>query len=143
MKFWDSSAVVPLLVQESSSKALLNLLKKDSDMIVWWGSEAECVSALARLEREDALSPAAMTTALSRLDQLVDSWIEIEAVPAVRETARRLLRVHPLRAADSLQLAAAFLASEGRPPTLELISLDDRLVSAAEREGFQLVRVQS
>jgi len=63
----------------------------------------------------------------------------IEPVDVVLETARRLLRVHPLRAADSFQLAAAFLAAEGRPSTLEFVCLDDRLVIAAQREGF-LVR---
>jgi hypothetical protein len=59
-------------------------------------------------------------------------------VDAVLEMARRLLRVHPLRAADSLQLAAAVLASEGRPSTLEFVCLDDRLGIAAQREGFRV-----
>jgi uncharacterized protein len=43
----------------------------------------------------------------------------------VRENALRFLRVHPLRAADTLQLAAAFLAAERRAPSLELVTLDD------------------
>jgi hypothetical protein len=56
----------------------------------------------------------------------------------VREVARRYLRVHPLRAADALQLAAAFVAAERRPPTLTVVTLDDRLRAAAEKEGFVL-----
>ncbi len=51
----------------------------------------------------------------------------------------RFLRVHPLRAADALQLAAAFIAAERRPSSLELITLDDRLAAAARKEGFVLV----
>lgn len=51
-------------------------------------------------------------------------------------TARRLLRVHALRAADALQLAAAIAASEADPASLKLVTLDERLAEAARREGF-------
>jgi hypothetical protein len=53
------------------------------------------------------------------------------------------LRVHPLRAADALQLAAAYIAAERRPSSLELVILDDRLAAAARREGFVLLEVPS
>jgi len=58
----------------------------------------------------------------------------------VRTTAIRLLRVHPLRTADALQLGAAIVAAEDHPATLPLLTLDDRLAQAAEREGFAVVR---
>ena len=141
MRFWDASAIVPLLIAETSTSRLQALAAKDPAMLVWWGSEVECVSALARLERDGALDPKAATLALKRLGQLAGSWHEIEPNDAVRETAVRFLRVHPLRAADALQLAAAFLAAERRPTTLEVITLDDRLASAARKEGFPLVDV--
>lgn len=136
MRFWDSSALVPLLVEEELSARLRDLYLADGGTITWWSTPVECVSAIARLEREDHLSPQEAAEALERLDALARQWHRIEPVEAVLETSRRLLRVHPLRAADSLQLAAAFLASEGRPSTLELVCLDDRLTIAAQREGF-------
>lgn len=105
-------------------------------MCVWWGTEIECVSAVARLEREDALADKAMIAALERLDLLVEAWNEVQPVAAVRGTARRLLRVHQLRAADALQLAAAVVAAEGVPASLDLVTLDERLAAAARREGF-------
>jgi hypothetical protein len=142
VKFWDSSALVPLLVEEEMTAPLRDLYLSDSGTITWWGTSIECASALSRRERENKLSAREVTDALERLDALARHWHRIEPVDAVLETARRLLRVHPLRAADSLQLAAAFLASEGRPSTLELVCLDDRLVTAAQREGFP-VRDQS
>jgi len=40
------------------------------------------------------------------------------------------------RAADALQLAAAFVAAENRPSALEVVTLDDRLAEAAGKEGF-------
>lgn len=136
MKFWDPSAIVPLLVHEESSQRLRALLARDSDMFVWWASEVECISALARRERDGSLTAQAMVAALERLLQLAGLWEEVDPTDAVRETAVRFVRVHLLRAADALQLAAAFLAAEQRPSSLAVITLDERLASAARKEGF-------
>ncbi len=136
MKFWDSSAIIPLTVTEASTGAVRASAEGDPVMCVWWATEVECVSALARLEREGALTDTGMTDALQRLDQLAESWNEILPVVAVHSAARRLLRVHALRAADALQLAAAVVAAEGQPASLELVTLDERLAAAARREGF-------
>jgi predicted nucleic acid-binding protein len=140
MRFWDTSAVVPLLVAQRHSRSLQSILAKDSLMLVWWTTQTECVSALARLQREG--SPAsALRESFSRLKEFAASWQEIDPVDDVRETAARLLRVHPLRAADALQLAAAFVAASGRPSSLELVVLDERLAVAAQKEGFATVEV--
>jgi len=80
-----------------------------------------------------------MATSLRRLSDLAVSWNEVEPGEMVRETAERFFRVHDLRAADALQLAAAFLASEGHPRTLEIVSLDHRLDAAAQLEGFEVI----
>jgi predicted nucleic acid-binding protein len=82
------------------------------------------------------LADTAVSAALGRLDSLAEAWHEVQPVAAVRGTARRLLRVHPLRAADALQLAAAVVAGEGLPASLPLVTLDERLAAAARREGF-------
>ena len=139
MKFWDASAIVPLLVAESTTPRMQSLAMRDPDMLVWWGSELECVSALARLERGTALDPKAAELASKRLKRLAGGWHEIEPSEIVRESAVRFLRVHPLRAADALQLAAAFIASERRPASLEVVTLDERLADAARKEGFTLI----
>ncbi len=143
MRFWDASAIVPLLVAESSTRRLQALAAEDSVILAWWGSEVECISALARLEREGALNEAAMTAALVRLRQLVAGWHEVDPSDAIRETAGRFLRVHPLRAADALQLAAAFLAAERRPASLEVVTHDDRFAALARKEGFTVIDLAS
>ena len=99
----------------------------------------ECASALARLERSASLDGKGAALAFHRLKQLANGWHEIEPSEIIRENALRFLRVHPLRAADALQLAAAFIAAERRPPSLEVVTLDDRLAEAARKEGFELV----
>jgi len=101
----------------------------------------ECASALARLERGALLDVKGAASAFDRLKQLANGWHEIEPSETVRENALRFLRVHPLRAADALQLAAAFLAAERRPSTLEVVTLDERLADAARKEGFELIDV--
>jgi predicted nucleic acid-binding protein len=139
VRFWDASAIVPLLIAEASTRRLQALAASDRDMLVWWGSGVECVSALARLERTAALDARVAVLAFDRLKQLAAGWHEVDPSDIVRETAARFLRVHPLRAADALQLAAAFVGAEQRPASLELITLDDRLASAAQKEGFAVI----
>ncbi|HSJ25022.1 MAG TPA: hypothetical protein VK929_10160 [Longimicrobiales bacterium] len=56
----------------------------------------------------------------------------------VRTTAMRLLRTHPLRAADALQLAAA-LAWAPAPAGDVFVTLDERLATAATLEGFTVL----
>jgi uncharacterized protein len=137
MRFWDASAVVPLLVDEPERPDLDRLLVRDPVMLVWWSTPVECVSALARREREGALGATEMRTALERLRALSSQWHEVLPSPAVRGVAERMLRVHALRAADALQLAAALVAAEHDPASLEFVCLDQRLLDAAAREGFR------
>lgn len=138
MKFWDASAVGPLLVDEPASTAARELYHADPHMLVWWATEVECASAVSRREREGALDLATSTFALDRLADLARHWDEVQPVPAVRDAARRLLRVHALRAADALQLAAALIAAEGQPSSIDFVCLDRDLRDAAVREGLRV-----
>jgi hypothetical protein len=138
MRFWDSSALVPLLVTEGTSAALETLFQDEESVAVWWATEVECASAVGRLERMSQLAPDEVNEALEQLVELAQVWHVIDPVETIRVSAKRFLRVHDLRAADALQLAAAFVTAEGRPDSLELVSLDDRLATAARKEGFRV-----
>jgi uncharacterized protein with PIN domain len=139
LKFWDSSAIVPLLVSEPSTPLVQQLFAADPALNVWWATETECVCAVSRLERSGDPSNRTATQAITRFDAPRAAWIEIQAVEGVRRTARRLLRVHDLRAGVALQVAAALIASEDHPESLEVVALDARLVVAAEREGLTII----
>lgn len=141
MKFWDTSALVPLLVREARTAAVMALLARDAQVLAWWATPVECASAIARMERDGVLAPARAAAAFDRLEALRSSWHEVRPVEDLRSTAVRFLRVHPLRAADALQLAAAFLAAEAHPQTLEFVCLDGRLADVARREGFKVVAI--
>ncbi len=140
MSFWDASALIPLIIEEPTTAAMVQAYDADPEIMVWWATEAECVSALARLEREGLLAPVRVVQSLERLRGLAGAWGEVEPVIAVRRTAIRLLRVHQLRAVDALQLGAAIVASEYQPSSLPFVTLDERLADAAAREGFTIVR---
>lgn len=116
--------------------ALLGLLAEDSRMIVWWVTEVEAMSALARRHRDGQLRASALDQARSLLAELADSWSEVQPSARLRTRAERLLLVHPLRAADALQLAAAVAWTDGDPGHNHVVCLDERLRLSAQREGF-------
>lgn len=138
MIFWDTSAIVPLVVKEATSPSIAELART-STLLVWWGTAVECLSAVARRERDAVLASDEADQAKRRLDVLRGSWNEILPSEQVRENAERALLRHPLRAADALQLGAALRWAKNNPHGHRFHSLDRRLAEAARREGFELV----
>jgi predicted nucleic acid-binding protein len=130
--------MLPLLVREPETAAARRVLEEDGGIAAWWTTPAECWSALARLRREEVITLAGETAAHRVLEALRGSWLEILPSEPVRETAKRLLRGHALRAADALQLGAAIIWGGGGAGR-ELVTLDERLAVAAELEGFRVL----
>ena len=137
MNFWDSASVLPLLVPEPASEAMLALFARDPQMIVRWGTRVECTSALARRVRDGAV-PDSIDRAWLELARFAAAWEEVLPVESIRLRAESLLRRHLLRAADAFQLAAAMYAAEDRTPSLDFVTLDLRLAVAARAEGFRV-----
>ncbi len=135
MRFWDSSAIVPLVLTQPRSAEAHAWLAEDTEVVVWWNTPVECASAIARLRRDGHLPASGERAARELLAVLRRSWFEIQPGDGVREQALRLLRLHTLRATGALQLAAA-IEWAGTPPAGILLTFDDRLRDAAEREGF-------
>lgn len=136
MKFWDTSAIVPLLVQQPQTEFALGQREGDPAVLVWWGTSVECASALCRLERESRLTGAELEQTLENLRALSAVWHVVQPSRKLKALAQRLLRVHPLRAADSLQLAAALTLADGEPETVEFLSFDQVLSHAGVKEGL-------
>jgi predicted nucleic acid-binding protein len=140
VRFWDTSALAALLVDEPRTARARELVDRDPEFAVWWGTPIECWSAIARLRRAGDLTADGEDAAHRRLDVLRQVWYEVLPSEEVRSQCRRLLRVHPLRAADALQLAAA-LVWTGRMDEGEFVVADGRLAEAARLEGFGVVRL--
>lgn len=143
MRFWDSSALLPLLADEPAGERLRQLLLDDPRLLVWWSSRVEIASALARRERERALRADEADVGFAQLERLASAWEEIVPSDLIRNVAQRLLRTHPLRAADGLQLAAATVATGGETRSLPFVCLDQRLADAARREGFNVIDLRA
>ncbi|HEY7216845.1 MAG TPA: type II toxin-antitoxin system VapC family toxin [Candidatus Binatia bacterium] len=141
MRFWDASAIVPLVTLEKQTGDCRALLAEDNDIVVWLLTPVEVISALTRRLREKSFRPIEFSKAKEQLATLEKAWSEVISVERVRERARRLLETHSLRAADSLQLAAALLTSEENPQGFPFVTLDRRLGDAAEKEGFHVLGV--
>jgi predicted nucleic acid-binding protein len=136
VKFWDSSAIVPLVVEEPSSRYCRQLLRSDQTLVVWCLTRTEVLSALWRQHRGGLLTGDEVAHADARLTRMAERWVELVAIDVVRDEAERLLRRHRLRAADALQLAAARVWAQGSPRGRMFVGLDDALLAAAGKEGF-------
>ncbi|HEX7669678.1 MAG TPA: type II toxin-antitoxin system VapC family toxin [Polyangiaceae bacterium] len=139
MRFWDSSALLPLVVEEERSVACRSLHRADRVTVVWVLTRTELTSAVRRLGRETKLVKAEVPLVLRRIERLAKSWTEVDAVGLVRDRAERLLGAHTLTAADALQLGAALVLVRDRPKGKVFVCADDRLILAAEAEGFDVV----
>ena len=138
MRYWDASALVPVVVAEPDSESARAWLSEDGHVVTWAWTRTEIVGAVERRVREGSLSRSQRSEALERLHAFAASWDEVTEIPAVRARAEALLARHPLRAADAGQLGAALLVQEECAGALTFVCLDRRLSLAAERESLQV-----
>jgi uncharacterized protein len=136
VRFWDSSAIVPFLFAEPSTPKLEELLSSDRQMLAWWTTRTEIISALTRSVREKRIPAHLIDTILNQVNRILDRATIIQPGPLIQQEAQRLLFIHPLRASDALQLAAAIVVTEGQPNDFAFVTLDHRLRAAAAMEGF-------
>jgi len=139
VRFWDTSAIVPLCVIEPATPEVRRLAERDPSLVVWWTTRTECISALARRRRDGQLGGQAEQRARRVLAALAATWSEVLPSEPLRLRSERLLAVHVLRAAAAFQLAAALLWSRGETATHAVVSFDERLREAARREGFSVL----
>jgi uncharacterized protein len=139
LTFWDSSALVPLYIDEPATDRLRRLVQRDPDVVVWMLSSVEVLSAIARHRRRSKGADDLLHQARLEVLERWSRWSAVTQADAVRRRAERLVALHPLVAADALQLAAALVASGDRPETLDFVTLDSRLATAAQLEGFRVL----
>jgi predicted nucleic acid-binding protein len=139
VRFWDSSALLPLVSEEAFSGVVAGLLREDGEIAVWWGTWPECSAAVSRLRRENSLHEAGEEEAWEALDHLASNWIEQSPTDDTRLLAMLVSKRHPLKAADTLQIAAALRWGEGETNGAGFVCLDGRLRQVASDEGFEVL----
>jgi hypothetical protein len=138
VRFWDTSALIPLVVAERGTALAERRLRDDPDVVVWTLTRVELLSALARRRREE---PAAARRLLGAKRDILAAWprrSEVTAVEVVRRHAERVVDTHAIRAAAALQIGAALVAGGDDPAALEFVTFDQPQAAAAEREGFSV-----
>lgn len=138
--FWDTSALVPLFIPNQASPRVHQLARRYIP-VVWWATPVEARSALARELRAGSLSAAEHVDAHDNLATLKRKWQEVQPSESLRMVAEELLDRYPLRAADALQLAAAYTWSDRRPFSRYFISGDKRLLNVARSMGFRAIPI--
>lgn len=139
MRFWDSSAIIPLVCDEKQTKFCMNLIRVDPSLVVWSLASVEVYSALCRKFRDGTLSKEEFRIAKERNALLWKSYSEITQYSLVKKRSYRILETHQLRSADALHLAAALVVFEEQTTSTEFVTFDARLATAAEKEGFIVV----
>lgn len=139
MRYWDASALVPLIVAEELTDRVRGWIAEDSSVVTWAWTRVELVGAVERRARTGQISVAERRSLLERFDDLAARWDEVVDVFAVRARALVLLARHDLRAADAAQLGAALLSAEDDPAGMTFVCLDERLAAAADREGLRVL----
>lgn len=139
MRYWDTSALVPFLIEEPMSGPFSDLFRRDPDVFTWWGTRVECASAVARRMRSGESTALEAASALRRLEYFVPQWQEIQPTEELRALAEELVARYPLRAGDAFQLASARAIKHRREGGLEVVCFDKQLRSAAEAEGFTVL----
>ena len=136
--FFDASALVKRYIDEDDSEQVRDWLKRHL-VAVSRLSELEVTSALARRCREGDFTSADRDRALQMLRRDFESFFVVEITAEVLQRSRQLLAESPLRAGDSIQLAAALeLRERLRFPTT-FVAFDQRLLDAARVQELDVL----
>jgi predicted nucleic acid-binding protein len=139
VRFWDTSALVPLLIVERGTSLAARWLRQDSGVVVWTFTRVELLSALARRRRAEPKDESLVSAARRDVLQEWERWSEVTAIEVVRGHAQRLVESHPIRTGDALQIGAALAAAERDPTLVEFVTFDENQATAAEREGLRVL----
>lgn len=143
--FFDTSALVKRYITESGSELVRNLCDPPAGnkiilaQITW----VEMLSAFSRLNRESSLDKTDFIIALQALEYDWDTQYQIvEFNRSLTKESGELVKKHPLRAYDSVQLASALkihhIHAPAVPGLFSFVSADDRLLKVARLEGLQV-----
>jgi uncharacterized protein len=139
VRFWDTSAIIPLWIAERGSSRAREWYRNDPDVVAWTLTRVEIFSALARRRREAPLASSRLLSVRRDFIRAWEQWSEVTAIETVRRYAERIVESYPLKAADALQIGAAIIAAEDNPTGLEFVTFDENLAYAAEGEGFRVL----
>lgn len=138
--YFDTSAVVPLLVDEPGSSTAATLWDSADRVVSVRLVYAEARAALAQAERMGRLSARRLRTAVRAMETLYDELDLVEVDDELVRRAGELAEGPALRGYDAVHLAAAALIDDD---DLVVVAGDRTLLGAASQQGMAIVDVGS
>ena len=131
--YFDTSSVVPLLINEPSTDACNRLWNAAEKVVAVPLLYPEARAAVARAQRMGRITEPQLVVAVAELDLLFDEVEQIEITTALARRAGVLAQVHSLRGYDAVHLAGATMAPD---PELVFATADRDLAKAAAASGL-------
>jgi uncharacterized protein len=131
--YFDTSAIVPLVVHEATTEVCNRLWNESTRVVSVRLIYPEARAALARAGRMGRLTRSQLNAAVVELDSLIEEVDVIELSPDIARLAGHLAQKHGLRGYDAVHLAAALAVADD---DLVLVTGDLDLAAAAQTAGI-------
>jgi uncharacterized protein len=135
--YFDTSALVPLMIDEESTGLCTRLWDESSRVVSVRLLYPEARAALAKAQRMGHLTSDQLVKAVAELDSIVAQIDHVELTAELAATAGGLAQDHGLRGYDAVHLAAALAVADD---DLVLVTGDAELATAATSEGLSVAR---
>jgi uncharacterized protein len=136
--YFDTSAVVPLLIAEPGSARAASLWDGADRVVSVRLIYPETRAALAQAKRLGRLTARQLRDAVAKLDSLSGGIDLVEIDDALARRAGELAEARQLRGYDAVHLAAADRVHD---PNLVVIAGDGALLDAAAAEGMAVATI--
>jgi uncharacterized protein len=137
--YFDTSAVVPLLIAEPGSARAATLWDRADRVVSVRLIYPEARAALAQAQRLGRITARQLRDAVTAFDALFDEIDLVEVDDALARRAGDLAEVRQLRGYDAVHLAAA---DRVRDPNVVVIAGDGTLLGAAVAEGMAVAELR-
>ena len=133
----ESSAVLAWLLGEDTADAVREVLTDAETVLTSDLTLLECDRVIIRATALGHLTEAQGADRHAHLNAAAAGWHVMRVGREIVERSRRPFPGEPIRALDAIHLASAMVARHA-VPGLDLLSLDDRIRTAARQLGMRL-----
>jgi predicted nucleic acid-binding protein len=137
VRFWDTSALVPLVTKEEQTPRMQQVIESDRNVAVSFITPVELTSTIWRRGRR--FDQTLFRRSLFKIAEIEANWTMLDDFEPTIKLARQLITKYVLRTGDAIQLAAALLLVDEHPEELPFVTLDADLSRAARQEGFPVI----
>lgn len=131
--YFDTSAVVPLIIEEPSTARCVRMWNDSSRAVSARFLYPEARAALAKARRMGRVTTSQLTASVEELDAIIPEIDHIEIAAGLARRAGELADTHDLRGYDAIHLAAAIDVADD---DLVLVTGDADLAAAAISAGI-------